>query len=358
MRGTSDHDGRYEHHTRRIGSGEMHTGTLGLVAGEFTRTQGISRTVRLIADLLQGIRHTRSSAAELLGLQRAAAARQLEAIAKHLPGVHVSDTPRGKQYWMPRSPTTSPVVSLGSAIGACFGASLAPLFEGTRFAIDMREETKRTVNRAARAREFGDFSRKFMFHARGGEVAMADGGAMLADVVEAVLRSQWTRLTYTRFEASVDKIDIRPLSLVVYEHQLYVVGLDSDDKLHPYRFARISAVAPSTQTFQYPAPTAYDPYQLFRHSLGVFVDPRMSVINVCVRLAPRWRTYAETHRWHPSQRHTVSVDGAVQVQLTVRECPELDRWVLGFGADALVLEPLSLRHRIRAALASAAAAYQ
>lgn len=314
--------------------------------GESTRTQGIARTVRLIADLLAGRSHTRASAARLLQLQPPAAARQLEAIEAHLPGIVSKDRRGGRRYSFDRSITAEPSVSLGAAISACFGASLAPLFEGTTYAIDMRDATKRIVDKAARVSDFGDVDRKFVFHARGGEIALREGNGLLDDVVEALLTSNWLRITYQRFVSSVETLDIRPVSLIVYEHQLYVVGLEEGSNVHPYRFARIRNVVVSSKTFPYPGRHEYDPAALLRDSIGIFMDPEIPVINVKVRLTGRWRTYAETHRWHASQRCELCPDGSTIVHLRVRQCSELERWILGFGEGAEILAPDELRHAI------------
>jgi uncharacterized protein YunC (DUF1805 family) len=53
---------------------------------ETRRFTHLNRTVQLIADLLEGKVHDRNSAAERLGIQPAAADRQLQAI-RRLPGM-------------------------------------------------------------------------------------------------------------------------------------------------------------------------------------------------------------------------------------------------------------------------------
>jgi hypothetical protein len=326
------------------------------VTSEATRTHGIGRTVRLVADLVRGAEHTRGSAAKLLGVKEPAAARQLEAIEANLPGIKTRETGRGRVYYFSTRPSAKRP-PLGTAIAACFGASLAPLFEGTSYEQGLRDATRSVVERAKRAGDFKNIDRKFFFHARGGEVALPDAGPHLDELIEAVLVCNWVRLAYRHFDTPPSRVDIRPLSIVVYEHQLYVVGLDKTGRHHPYRFSRIESVTRSSTTFEYPARPAYDPKQLLRDSFGIFMDPSMPVIEARVKLAPRWKAYASTHRWHPSQACEELDDGVV-VTLRVRLCPELERWVLGFGDDAEVLAPQSLRDRIAGRLERAALAYR
>lgn len=96
----------------------------------------------------------------------------------------------------------------------------------------------------------------------------------------------------------------------------------------------------------YPAELEYSPRQLFALALGVYLRPsEVPSALVVVRLAPRWAAHAKSHRWHDSQQVDNATDG-VFAKLAVRVCPELEAWVLSFGDEAEVLEPLSLRERI------------
>jgi hypothetical protein len=68
---------------------------------------------------------------------------------------------------------------------------------------------------------------------------------------------------------SLQHLRLEPLSIVVHDHQLYVVGRDHQGGLHPHRFSRISSVDVLDDSFQYPGRTEYDPDQVFRDSFGI-----------------------------------------------------------------------------------------
>jgi predicted DNA-binding transcriptional regulator YafY len=51
--------------------------------------------------------------------------------------------------------------------------------------------------------------------------------------------------------------------------------------------------------------------------------------------------------WHPSQHIETRRNGTVVLSLKVADTLELRRWILSFGSEAEVLEPLSLRDEIR-----------
>jgi len=69
------------------------------------------------------------------------------------------------------------------------------------------------------------------------------------------------------------------------------------------------------------------------------------VHDVELRLHKQWATYAQSHRWHDSQVVDVANDH-VRVRMRVRVCPELEAWILGFGEQAEVLAPPTLRAQI------------
>ena len=59
-------------------------------------------------------------------------------------------------------------------------------------------------------------------------------------------------------------------------------------------------------------------------------------------------------RWHASQRTIDAADGGICLHLDVSAPEELERWLLGFGPDARVIEPLRLAEQIRRLHAQAA----
>jgi hypothetical protein len=51
--------------------------------------------------------------------------------------------------------------------------------------------------------------------------------------------------------------------------------------------------------------------------------------------------------WHPSQQVRDLPDGGLEISLSVADTIEVRRWLLGFGSDAEVLAPASLRETLR-----------
>ena len=82
-------------------------------------------------------------------------------------------------------------------------------------------------------------------------------------------------------------------------------------------------------------------------------EPVQVVIRFSVAVAKR---AAET-RWHPSQELEPQADGSLIWRGRVAGLREIRIWILGWGADAEVLEPAALRDEVAAEFRKAAALY-
>jgi hypothetical protein len=247
------------------------------------------------------------------------------------------------------------------AIGACFAASLAPLFDGTALESGMAEGLRYVIDASPSASKFNDIERKFVFIERGGECALPRNAKELKQLTTAILEQREVTLTHSRFDAEAPdgRETYQPLSLAIYNHQLYVIGRrPKDGVIRLLRFSRIKKLRVSTsRTFEYPAEQEFSPRQLYRDAFGVFLgDPGAPVEQVEIRLTNKWKAYAKDHRWHPSQKVSVLDDG-VHVRLAVRVCAELEAWIFGFGDEAEVLTPVSLRERVADRAVRMAAVY-
>lgn len=312
--------------------------------GRLTRLQ---RPVQLLSRLLQGAVLDRQSVAEMLGVEVAAADRHLRALAE-LKGVKRARQ-RGKTLYSFEPPVEQP--TLASVVAAGLGASFARLFEGSAYMTGMQAVRNELIARAPRRHRFRHIERKLLFLLQGGEQALHRDDNPLDEVIEGVLEEKELKLSYEHFSGQRERIVVKPLSLMVYRQQLYLVAIKGKEKPHPYRVARILSAEIGAQ-FTYPAD--YNPDAIYRDSFGVFI-PSQAPVAVRVRLSDEWRTFVKSHRWHPSQ--SVEEDG-VTVRLTVCLCEELEQWILGFGEDAEVLEPAALRTKIASRLRGAASQYR
>ncbi len=310
------------------------------------RLSSSQRTAKLVAVLLSGRDLTRSDATAVLGVRVAAVDRQLEAIGRHVPLVR--ERRKGQVHVrIDRSKITGGAerVPIATMIAACVGASLAKLFEGTTYEKGMHDLVQYVSREAVHPERFQDSRRQFVFLVRGGEKALPEKEDVLEEVVDALQRRRGLQIRYRDFVGARKSVRIEPLSLAVYDHQLYVIGRPRGGPTHAYRFSRIETAETVGGTFPYPDKDSYDPERVFADSFGIIVDDKYPIEQIEMSLAPRWVSFVRSHRWHRSQESFVR-SGRVHLRLRVRLCPELVSWILGFGPEARVIGPPRLKRQI------------
>ena len=311
---------------------------------EDSRLKELRRHVRLLGDLLDGKVLTAKFVAERQGIGEANARRQLEAL-EDLRGVAVSRT-RPREYRFEFARLTD-VPDIPTSVAACFGASLAGLFRGTPYEGGLRRALDHVLKHRPDAR-FANIDRKFHFLSRGGEFDIAKRQVELDEVIDAVLRSNWINLRYERFKGQIDALRLRPLCVLVYQQQLYVLADEGAGTTpHPYRFSRIKKIRVETRKFAYPTTASFNPEQLFAHSFGVFTGDDYPVRKVRFVLSPKWLPFVTSHKWNATQTTKPLGDGSVQVDIRVRTCPELVSWLAGLGEDVEIKIPRDLAATVR-----------
>ncbi|MGH9322502.1 MAG: helix-turn-helix transcriptional regulator [Vicinamibacteria bacterium] len=152
--------------------------------------------------------------------------------------------------------------------------------------------------------------------------------------------------SYARQETTERRIS--PYRLCYFRGGLYVIGHDDRrGEVRTFALERIQKAEATSERFQVPASFDFETYM--ESALGIFRGPEIRL-----RIAFRGTSAPAIleRQWHPSQRIESRRDGTVVLSLQVADTLELRRWIMSFGAEAEVLEPVSLRTEIRDELQS------
>ena len=71
-----------------------------------------------------------------------------------------------------------------------------------------------------------------------------------------------------------------------------------------------------------------------------------------IRFQPSAATYIREKRWHPSQELRELKSGGLELRLRLSSLGEIERWILGWGGNALPLRPPELVASIKRAAAN------
>jgi len=147
--------------------------------------------------------------------------------------------------------------------------------------------------------------------------------------------------SFARQEATERRIS--PYHLCYFRGGLYVIGHDDRrGEVRTFALERIQKAEITAERFE--VPTSFDFEKYMEGALEIFRGPETRV-----RIAFRgMAAHAVVERqWHPSQRIETGANGTIVLSLLVADTLELRRWVMSFGAEAEVLEPISIRNEIR-----------
>ena len=109
--------------------------------------------------------------------------------------------------------------------------------------------------------------------------------------------------------------------------------------------ARMESVKRTGKTF--PRPQKFSLEQRLHGSFGVHSG--QGAFEVVLRFNARAADYVREKKWHASQQLRDLKSGGVELKLKLSSLVEIERWVLSWGGDAVVLKPRELVENVRRA---------
>ncbi len=102
--------------------------------------------------------------------------------------------------------------------------------------------------------------------------------------------------------------------------------------------ARIRSVKETGETFKRPKKFSLE--KRLRDSFGVISG--QGEFGVVIRFNERVADFIREKRWHPSQKIRMLRDGGLELSMKLSSLIEVQRWVLGWGGNAVPLQPQEL----------------
>ncbi|MEA3358369.1 MAG: WYL domain-containing transcriptional regulator [Thermodesulfobacteriota bacterium] len=179
----------------------------------------------------------------------------------------------------------------------------------------------------------------------------------LEKLLKGLINQSKLQILYYSKEALKDKYYIiRPYTLLLHRDSLYLHAfVERYSQIRTFSVDRIKEVINKDEPFTYPAD--YEPDSLTDGSFGIYEAPDTSSFKVRVSFKESLWEYITTRRWHPTQRFSRVKDGTFTMEVNLTNTNEFIPWVLQFGSDAKVLEPETLREKIKKELLTACENY-
>ncbi len=107
--------------------------------------------------------------------------------------------------------------------------------------------------------------------------------------------------------------------------------------------ARIKSIRPTGKTF--PRPQKFSLEKRLRDSFGV--QSAQGEFEIVIRFNETVADYIREKKWHDSQQLIERKDGGVDLHLKLSSLKEIERWVLNWGGNAVVVKPRELADMVK-----------
>ncbi len=151
-------------------------------------------------------------------------------------------------------------------------------------------------------------------------------------------RPLWMRY-FSAHRSEVSERVVEPLHLRFHLGDWYLVAYCRERR--DYRTFAVSRVLDvKSQSSPFGAHPDFDPDSYFESALGVFTSEKATVVTI--RFSSGQASWVAERTWHPSQALEWRQDGSLELTLEVAVGAELVQWILGYGAQAVVVRPQAL----------------
>ena len=178
------------------------------------------------------------------------------------------------------------------------------------------------------------------------------GTSFLDDIIEAMQKNTELLVDYQRYEGEqgeehLQTFHIQPYALKVFNRRWYLLGfIKEKDGLLTIALDRILALKVLTKSFT--LPDDFDARKYFANVVGIFTNPDLPVVNVKIRAYGVQAEYLRSTPLHKTQSEVRSKHGEfAEFTYRLRETPELISQLLAMGDKVEVLEPQTLRDRMK-----------
>lgn len=179
--------------------------------------------------------------------------------------------------------------------------------------------------------------------------------ALLVELRKALLFQQQVKLHY-RSPSSIrtELYTVDPYSFIFYKGGLYLQGYAYNRRsIRTFAVERITAVETLSERFE--IPLEYLPEKQFSEAFGIVNE---EPLHVRLRFAKTIAHAIVGRRWHPTQKIKQLRSGEVELSFTAGGKMEILSWILSYGEQVELLEPVQLRQELAEKIRRTAQLYE
>ena len=140
----------------------------------------------------------------------------------------------------------------------------------------------------------------------------------------------------------------KPLALKLFKQRWYLIALNEKDETRCFALDRIDHLDLTATTFKQPAD--FDLHMHFEDAFGIYVEPDLMAEEILVKADTDQSNFLKGLPLHPSQRIVEETDSYCIFSWRLKPSYDFIQQLLTMNAHIEVLEPISLRERIKGLL--------
>lgn len=175
---------------------------------------------------------------------------------------------------------------------------------------------------------------------------VSKGNEHLGPLLEAIQTRKAIRIAYTKFtDDSIKEYQLNPYLLKEYHNRWYLVALESkSNSIRTFGLERIERMETAERRFT--RDKNFDADVFFKHSIGI-TERQDKPHEVVLSFSPVIGKFLLTQPIHPSQRLLSESKKEIRLALNVLLTQELYSFILGYGPQVKVVQPVSLKKQIK-----------
>ncbi len=169
----------------------------------------------------------------------------------------------------------------------------------------------------------------------------------LPDIIQALRENKVISFCYQGFDRDIPtQHTLMPYALKLFRQRWYIVGRPLDnDKILIYATDRIGSLTIVEQTFKYPAD--FDISEYYRDSFGIIIEDGIPCEHIVIKVNSSQVKYLRSLPLHHSQKETAITPEYSIFEYDLRPTYDFEQEILSHREDFKILEPISLRKRMK-----------
>ena len=164
-------------------------------------------------------------------------------------------------------------------------------------------------------------------------------------ISQATAKRRQLKIRYRKPNQNPEERVIDPYQLANINNEWYLYAFDyKRSDIRCFVPTRILNAESTGKIFERPNSFTLDKY--LADSFGVYKGDESYGIRV--RFTKTVAPFIKEKNWHPTQQIKNLKDGSVELSLQLSHLSDIQRWILGWGSQATVLEPKELAESVRA----------